>query len=210
MGKFNRICTAIGASCALFLLSGCVAQPQQVGGDRASNPKAFQTVTVSGQNVVVGGAAGYCLNNQRSRNTADGAFLVLAPCAGDASDTTPMGLVLINVSASEALQEALKTDEMDEFFRSTEGRTALSANGKSADVEILGTMENDASYVVHSRDAAGPIIPDTSEDQWRMFFIVAERLVSISVINFTDAPMPDGEIFRQMEEIANRIRSLNI
>ena len=66
------------------------------------------------------------------------------------------------------------------------------------------------SYLVGKiRDAAGPVIPDTSDEIWRTFLSVQDRLVSVSIINFTDAPMPDGLIFAQMEEIAKRIKALN-
>ena len=207
MGKLIRGAELIIAA---TLLTGCLELPVQVSRDGADDaePNA-KTVSVSGQDVTLGDAAGYCINDRQSRYTAAGAFVVMAPCSDSDEAMPTRGLVLINVLASQPLQDALKTDKMDAFFRSDEGRMALSAKGKASDVEILGTMGSKGSYVVHSRDAAGPVIPDTSDEQWRLFMVVADRLVSISMVNFTDAPMPDGEIFTQLEGIARAIRALN-
>lgn len=168
-----------------------------------------KTVTVRGKQVTLGSAAGYCINDSRSRYTASGAFVVMAPCKPGARDATARGLVLVNVLASQALQDAVKAEQLDAFFKSKDGRAALSARGRSSDIEVLGTMENDGVFVIHARDAAGPVIPDTSEDIWRTFLSVHDRLVSVSIVNFTDAPMSDGVIFAQMEEIAQRIQALN-
>jgi hypothetical protein len=76
-------------------------------------------------------------------------------------------------------------------------------------VDVLGTMDEDGIYFVHTRDNDGPLIPDASNEQWRVFFVVKDRLVSVAVLNFTDNLMPVGIVFGQMEEIARAIAKLN-
>lgn len=206
MSKLNAIAMGLAVICLVACNSLPVQVSQDAGGSSSTTTKV---VEVDGQKITIGSGAGYCLNERQSRYTRSGAFVVLAPCEEGDGTPAPKGLVIVNVLASQALQDALDADRMDEFFRSSDGRKALSARGNAADIEILGTMASDSSYVVHSRDASGPVIPDTSDEQWRMFFTVRDRLVSVSVINFTDAPMSDGQIFTQMEAIATTIRALN-
>lgn len=210
MSKLKTGTTLFGCALALAVtLAGCMEAPVQVTRDAVPDPSTgTKTVSVAGQKVVIGPAAGYCISDRQSKDTRAGAFVVMAPCPGPDAGAAK-GLVLINVLAAKALQDALEADEMDAFFKSEEGRSALSSKGRGEDMEILGTMGDKGAYIVHSRDRTGPVIPDTSDEQWRMFFVVAERLVSISIVNFTDAPLSDGEIFARMKKIAARIRQLN-
>lgn len=206
MSNLNRLISGIAA---LWLVA-CTPVPVQVSRNAPDGGSDdAKEVIVDGQKVIVTGAAGYCINARQSRYTQSGAFVVLAPCDNPAGPPPPKGLVIVNVSAAQALQDALDSDTMDGFFQSEEGLRALSARGRAEDVEILGTMVEDGMYVVHSRDASGPVIPDTSAEQWRMFLNVRDRLVSVSVINFTDAPMTDGQVFILMEAIATAIRARN-
>lgn len=220
MGKITTKFTPVAAFALLMGAAGCVELPfgqasdvpvqvtRNVSADDDA-AKGTKTVAVGGQTVVLGDAGGYCIKSDRSRYTSSGAFLVMAPCDPTAPGNTARGLVLVNVLASKALQDAVKAEQMESFFKSDSGKAALSAHGRSEDIEILGTMEEDGIFVVHARDATGAVIPDTSDEIWRTFLVVSERLVSVSVINFTDAPMVDGLIFAQLEAIAQRIQDLN-
>ncbi|MEM6619990.1 MAG: hypothetical protein AAF631_11910 [Pseudomonadota bacterium] len=195
---------------ALSLVAACTPVADLVSqNDTPDATPGTRVVTVSGQDVIVGDAAGYCINDRQSRDTSNGAFVVMGPCDTDAEVRTARGLVLVNVLADAEMTRAVRDETLEGFFKSAAGRRALSAHGDGGQVRILGTMENNAAFYVHSLDEAGPVIPDTSPEQWRAFLVAGDRLVSISVVNFTDAPMSDGMIFTQLETIARAIRRLN-
>ena len=189
----------------VFALTGCVNAQSLVSRDTLLERKV---VTVGEQEITIGKAAGYCIRDRQSRYTADGVFVVMGPCAPE-DEAAPKGLVVVNVLASDPFEGDMDPKNLDAFFKTPEGRTALSAKGDGSAVEVLGTMVSDGVYVVHSRDANGPVIPHTSDEQWRSFSMVSERLVSVSIISFTDSLMPAGQIFSQMEEIATTFRVLN-
>ena len=74
---------------------------------------------------------------------------------------------------------------------------------------MLGTMQDNGVYYVHTQDIDGPVVPDTTDDQWRAFMVVANSLVSVRVVNFKDDKMTDGLVFAYMEAITKRIQALN-
>lgn len=196
---------------AALALSGCLgsdnltATPAFASGADAST----KVVTVAGQKVVLGQGSGYCFNEKQSRLAPSGAFVVMAPCDASDEGSTAKGLILVNVLAEEGIQTAIEARDLEAYFQSAEGRAALSRKGNPSSLTVLGTMVEDGIYYVHTRDEDGPVIPDTTADQWRMFLVAADRLVSVTVVNFLDDQMPDGLVFAHMEEIARRIQSLN-
>lgn len=105
--------------------------------------------------------------------------------------------------------DAIEARDLEAYFQSDAGRAALSRKGKADNLTVLGTMFDNGIYYVHTQDGDGPIIPDTTDDQWRVFMVVADRLVSVSVVNFIDDKMSDGLVFAHMESIARRIKALN-
>lgn len=207
MGRLNNNASrrlALGLV-ALMALGGCVEPLAMVSKSEVGGSGGVHKVNVGGQALMIGTVAGFCVNDDQSRDTGDGAFVVMGPCGEDGGK----GLIVVNVLGRDTVTETMGVDTLDSFFKSAAGRAALSSRGDAKGVEILGTMQEGGVYFVHSRDAVGPVIPDTKDDQWRAFFVVAERLVSLSQINFTDDPVPDGLIFAQLEQVARHIRDLN-
>ncbi|WP_188673840.1 hypothetical protein [Neptunicoccus cionae] len=201
----------LGFACLVaVLLAGCVNAPEfGLSASASEVPQDTKVVKVAGQTVTLGRAAGYCFNDKQSRSSASGAFVVMGPCDTGNSENSAKGLVIINVLAETGIQKAIADQDLEGYFQSEKGRAALSRKGNPDRLRILGTMQDDGIFYVHTRDADGPVIPDTTAEQWRVFFVVSDRLVSVSVVNFIDSLMPDGDVFAQMEEIARRIKSLN-
>lgn len=197
------------ASLTALSLSGCVGTGQQITASAAEVDADTKVVTVAGQEVKLGRAANYCFNDRQSKIASSGAFVVLAPCDPNDEGSTAKGLILVNVLAERGIMDAIEAQDLEAYFQSDVGRAALSRKGEAANLTVLGTMYDNGIYYVHTQDADGPIIPDTTDDQWRVFMVVADRLVSVSVVNFLDDKMPDGLVFAHMESIARRIKSLN-
>lgn len=192
-------------------LSGCIEASDltPVSASAAEVNADTKVVNVNGAAVTLGRTDGYCFNDRQSKITTTGAFVVLAPCDPLDENSTAKGLILINVLDEKGIKAAINSRGLEAYFQSDKGRGALSRKGKAGNVTVLGTMEDNGLYYVHTRDADGPVIPDTTDDQWRVFFVVADRLVSVSVVNFVDDQMTDGLVFAYAEAVAKRIRSLN-
>lgn len=196
-------------SAGALMLCGCVGTGEQITASAAEFDADTKVVTVAGQKVTLGRAANYCFNDRQSKIATSGAFVVMAPCDPEDEGSTAKGLILVNVLAERDIMDAIEAQDLEAYFQSETGRAALSRKGKAENLTVLGTMYDDGVYYVHAQDADGPIIPDTTDDQWRVFMVVADRLVSVSVVNFLDDRMADGLVFAHMESIARRIKSLN-
>jgi hypothetical protein len=197
------------ASVAALVLSGCVGTGQQITASAAEVDADTKIVSVAGQQVTLGRAANYCFNDRQSKVATSGAFVVMAPCDPENEGSTAKGLILVNVLAERGIMDAIEARDLETYFQSDAGRAALSRKGDASRLTVLGTMSDDGIYYVHTQDSDGPIIPDTTDDQWRVFMVVADRLVSVSVVNFLDDQMEDGLVFAHMESIARRIKALN-
>ena len=72
--------------------------------------------------------------------------------------------------------------------------------------EALDTrVRNDVVYI-YTRDLVGPLIPDTTNEQWRGFFVVKGRLVSISMVNFLDNAVGSETAYSQLVGFSSRIK----
>ncbi|MEJ6708573.1 MAG: hypothetical protein QNK92_07210 [Amylibacter sp.] len=192
-------------------LSGCIEASDltPVSASTADVSADTKVVNVNGTAVTLGRTLGYCFNERQSKITTTGAFVVLAPCDPLDEGSTAKGMILVNVLDEDGITAATKSRDLEAYFQSKKGRAALSRRGNADKVTVLGTMEDNGIYYVHTRDGDGPVIPDTTDDQWRVFFVVADRLVSVSVVNFVDDQMTDGLVFSYAEAVAKRIKSLN-
>lgn len=208
---FTAMCRdVVVASVLMGLLNACVGASDLLSQASAQGSQPdTKVVKVAGVGVTLGRAAGYCFNDAQSRFSTSGAFVIMGPCDPKDLNSSAKGLAIVNVLAESGVKDAIKAHTLEDYFQSDAGRAALSRKGKAKNLQVLGTMQDKGIVYVHTRDGDGPIIPDTTNEQWRVFFVVNDRLVSVSVINFVDNLMPDGIVFAQMEEIAFRIKALN-
>lgn len=196
-------------SLTMLMVIGCAGTEQKFMGSGINLKSDTKVVTVTGQKFTLGRTAGYCFNDYQSKTVKSGAFVLLAPCDPTNPVSMAKGLILINVLAKSDIVDTIKVNDLESVFRSDTGRAVLSREGSSANVTVLGTMKEDGIYYVHTKDAGGPIIPDTTDDQWRAFMVVADHLVSVRVVNFVDAKMTEGLVFAHIDSIARRIQALN-
>lgn len=205
MGKLKR---SVAALVLVLSVAGCLEAPTGLTRETAeAGPPGVKAYDAGGVSIRIGDAGGYCIADRQSGATPSGIRVVLAPCVRDEGPVR--GLVLVNVLSSPSGAENLTTKELVGYFATAEGRRALSARGRPEDVEILDTRMRGQAFLVHARDAAGPVIPDTTADPWRMFLVVKGRLVIATLLNFADARMADVEMIAQLEAIAARLQALN-
>jgi hypothetical protein len=196
-----RLNTASAAVVAAVALSGCAVAP----------PK----ITVAGKSVVIAGPAGYCVEPSASRDTGDGAFVLMGSCASISNNVRAPApklpaLLTASVSSASFSQIATSQNRLEIFFRSPAGRAALARDGMAASVRILGTRKTTDVFFVHLRDTSRNLVAGLSQDYWRALFDVSGRLVTISVLGFERSPLSDAQGQLTLADFARRIRSENI
>ena len=197
--------TALFGAGLLLTLEGCVATDTL---SFRSKPSVTTTVFKKSANIIIGGPTGFCVNSRQSRTNANGAFVVFGPCLSDNSPSSgPKGLFFANVSANDA--QSLDASALATFFKSAEGLKTLSNTDEAKTVDILDTNIKHGIFFIHTRDSSDPLIPDTTNESWRGFFVVSGRLVSVSMVNFIENPTPQSVVFNRLEDFATRIIQLN-
>ena len=181
---------------ALLVVTGLAACGGRGLGTIAAKPSPTSTIQVAGKSLVIAGPPGFCMDKTASQIDFDTAFVLLGNCAVVAPGTNsgqPKIKALLTASVSGAgggisgITNSAK--DMDRFFRSETGRTALSRVSDPGTVTILDSFENDGAYYLRATDTSPGIVPDASDEYWRAYFDLNGQLVSLSAIGFNDKPL---------------------
>ena len=203
MGKLRIMAGIAGA----LALGGCVVSEPAV----TSAAHAPRAVAVAGANVVVAGPAGYCVDSAASHDLRDGAFVVLGACQalGGQGPVKKAGVLTATVAAPDRGRIAGNAPQLGAFFASDAGRRALSRAGQAESVDVLETRaEGDVLYL-HLRDSAGAGVAGTTNDYWRAMFDVNDRIATVSVLSFADAPRSASGGLTLARAFTRKIRSAN-
>ena len=205
-----RHVNVIGLFVLPFMVAACV---ETSGLAFQPTPKETTILKVGKARITIGGTSDYCIGNRTSQAAGFRSSAILTPCSPghlvNDLDPPPRGLLLVTVSPNEKESASAERFDFGSFFKTAEGRAALSNDGDPQNVKILGTLKDAGVFYVHTRHLSGPIIPDTDTDRWRGFLILSGHIVSISLLSFVDRPVPDGLIYAQLESFADRLRILN-
>jgi hypothetical protein len=202
--KMKNIRSVGAILCVVLFVSGCVM-------DRIlpTTPTPDDTIAVSSGDakIIIGGAAGYCVNKRQSRTGKSNAFVILGPCEPETAHTK--ALLVASISADPSFDSEMDVSVLKKFIVSDRGKKMLSNNGNPADVRIGTITQSDGVLYVFTHDEGAPVIPETATDKWRGFFPVAGRMVIISMVNFTENVVPDDEMLAHLKSFAAAIRKLN-
>ncbi|MEO1275406.1 MAG: hypothetical protein AAFV96_08450, partial [Pseudomonadota bacterium] len=205
----NATAQRAGPVIAVGLLSGCMVSPGEPTLDaeltRVRDGEAFRVVSVSpleavidarGRPVVVSPGKGACINPDTLDLAVNSAFMLLTDCAvelgasnGQASTTRAGARLsidhgfpgLITVSVSGDGRGTLES--LERFVASDAGRVQLARGSDGAGVEIAEMREIDDALFVLARSVDQPV-PLLSNEFWRAFVEVNERLVLVTVSAF--------------------------
>mgnify|MGYP001815689118 CR=1 FL=1 len=174
---------------------------------------APQKLAVPEARVIVAGPPGYCVDEQASRvSGAGGAFVLLGSCAsiaGSARAPKPSSPGVLTVTVADGLTGdaviARTLDDLAAFFRTREGRAALSRSGDPASVEVLDIRLAEDTLYLRARDRSSD--RGMSHDYWRALFGVNDRLLTVSVAGFETRPMSPEAGWATTEALADRIRA---
>lgn len=196
------------AGLALAVLTGC-------SGLVEVSRTAPQSVLVAGDSVVISGPPGYCIDQSAIRDENDGAFVLLGSCASiarDASQPHPSAPGLLTVTVSNGVisngNVIAFLEDLSAFFETDDGRAALSRNGSAASVDLLETRIQDDVLYLHARDSSGTAL-GVADEYWRALFGVRDRLLTVTVIAYSSAPLTEDDGVSTLDAFTSRIRLAN-
>lgn len=190
----------------LLFLAACGVQ------NPAAEPSAPAVARVAGGQIQVAGPKGYCIDRSATRDTAQGAFVVLARCdalgGGGARPALP-ALLTVSVTRRAAADGGLPPLAlMSAFAGSKDGRALFSRNGDPKTIKIIETRVRGDVFLMQARDLG---VKNTafSPEHWRAIFNVKGFLVSARVNAFAKRPISRDTGFRTLNALAARIKADN-
>lgn len=165
--------------------------------------------------MVIKGPPGFCIDTQNSQADTDPAFVLLGNCAALGRGFNlqqPKVRALLTASVSDGGGEdtvAATMPTLDQFFRSDDGRAALSRSGDPETVQILDTFAQENSYYLHAYDSSAPIMPGAANEYWRSYFDIGDQIVAVSVIATTEHPLSPEQSLQLVKAFAAEIKSAN-
>ncbi len=195
--KYRR---KIALALAGLTLAGCSALSGLGFGDKREPAPA--SVQVLGQGFTVTGPQGFCVDESATRDTAEGAFVMLASCAalsGNVWDPRPHRPAILTASilpASAPLGEA-ELDRMTAFFSTEQGQTALVRPGGAGPVTVLDLGREPGLLLVQAQEQTPPA--EMAPDYWRGVFAQGNYLVTVTASGFRPSALSaqDGQALLQ-------------
>lgn len=169
-------------------IAGCGDDVRTDAENARAHRSAPQRIAVGDGNVIIAGPQGYCVDLGGTRHGPETAFVLMGNCAaliGDNTAPQPWIQALLAASIAKYSPRAQimgDAEQLDRFFRSPQGRAALSRAGRAEDIEILDSFARDGTYFLRVRDSSGPEKTGLDAEHWRAVMIVNEHLVSLSVM----------------------------
>ena len=174
---------------AFSWLAGCAdgLQLPGFGGDRTGD--GIRTLSLLNGDVRVRGPAGYCVD--QSASSASRGFAILAGCAllSDRAAMMPDRSGLLTVQFGEPGSALVAQDPaaLADYLRSDPGQ-ALLASGPDG-VEVGEVHMGDNLVILRFQDRAGAPVPGTTPFIWRGFTDIGGRLVTVSALSYSRAPL---------------------
>ncbi len=166
---------------AALALAGCSGLP------------AAQLAMFDGDVVTVG-PNGYCADAVASR--PDKGFAIFAPCATlGVKDTAAVVNAITTVQVGESGSAIVQSDpaELAAVLAGAFGPSILARGGDAETVTVTTVQQNGARVSVYFTDSAATVIESMQNAEWRSFFDLNDRLVTVSVRGIDAAPLSERD-----------------
>ena len=178
------------------------------------------SVNVAGQSIAIVAPPGFCVDQQSTSVTSDGAFVLVSDCGllGNSSRAVspPIGAALTAsvspqgfapVGEGDASEATL--EELAAFAETAEGRASLGRSGQANGVRILSTTtSNDVLYLLVEDRGPQPIA-GVERRFWRAFLEVDGRMTALSVLGFEGSGVDAQEGLTHLSSFAESIKAAN-
>lgn len=186
---------------AALALAGC---------DAGSSGPAVQTLALNGGAVQAVGPERFCAAPALSR-PADG-FAIFVGCNRlDAGAVPPLRAGLISVQVGDA-GSAIVTGRdraLRDVMRGPEGQALLAGENHPRTIDIDTVTARDGIVFVHLTDSAPPLVAGLDGQEWRAFFDLQDRLVTIGVRGFEQPPLTRSDGLQLLREAVDELRRAN-
>ncbi|QDY69920.1 hypothetical protein [Qingshengfaniella alkalisoli] len=207
----HRLCfTAFG----LIPLAACAPQAEVTGRaiyHRAPTPVV--AINVSDNAVVIVGPDGYCIDDRSTRDDPEGTLILLGSCAALTGAETAVpelpALLTALVSPRSDIIQRPTTVQLEEFFRSDEGLSALSYGGDPTKVDLLSVTTRGDALVLSIADSSEERPAELTDTFWRAVLPVRDRLVVLTVNPIQGSSMSDGDAFDTLRDFIGKTRAAN-
>ena len=194
------------------LLACAVLAACGLGPDAAPAPVQ---VAVTGDQIVVIGPEGYCVDPTATRDTGDTGFVLLGNCAAIANSrraSQPAIPTVLTAAVSEASEGGQLSDslaDLDAFFRSEDGLSLVSRSGDAETVTILETAIEGQVFFLHAADSSEGAIDGVQGDYWRAYLDVGSRIATLSVIALEDRALSREESLATLRAFVLAVQTAN-
>lgn len=208
----------ITVSVALMVLGGCVKNGDAIGLGLAkfSAPKpAPKQVRVSNKEVVIAGPKGFCVDPSQTKDTPKSAFVLLGSCRAISNSVLkpkpPVPAILVATVSGKTKSASIGSSvkNLERFFKSSQGRAALSRDGRAQTVTVLETRNEGDVFYLHARDNGTDAQTGAGAEYWRALFNVNGRIVSTSVTGLAEQPISSEASFKTLTDFTDRIIAEN-
>ena len=143
--------------------------------------------------VTAAGPNGYCADPIASK--PDSGFAIFASCNAlglKEAATVLAGITTVQVGRVGSAIVARDPDAFVAVLSSAQGPSILARSGDSDSVEVKRVTQRKGRVTVALNDAAPAFIEGAQEAEWRTFFDLADRLVTVTVRGFDARPLSDA------------------
>lgn len=208
----DRAGTAALSAAVALLLAGCAEPPPGVAGKGVHQPaQALRAIQVAQNDVTIAGPRGYCVDPGATREAPSGAFVLLGSCAALERDAAGGAGAVLTASISQPGLPGRNPApaELEQFFRSAEGRAALAQDGRASSLTLKGLHARDGVLFLSLRDASAARPDRLADDSWRAIFALDDRVVSLTATSLAEAPLGETELRRTLERFVDAVRAAN-
>ncbi|MBU2866139.1 hypothetical protein [Pacificibacter marinus] len=151
--------------------------------------KGQTSVRLASSNFTVTAPDGFCVDETSVKDTVKTGFVLMADCAalrGKKHKVDQSRSVLLTTTVAAPLEnpESVTPQALQKFFSTEQGRAVLSRNGDAVTVSASMEIVDDDTLILHIRDSSPVNIDGLSQDDWRAFTVIHNRLVTLSVTPF--------------------------
>ncbi|WP_298361105.1 hypothetical protein [uncultured Litoreibacter sp.] len=205
-GVWLKSCLGLAASLALAACEGELAGLAGGSGAADGKPAVSKAVgqreaTVTRNKVRLTAPDGFCVDPQSTRATQAQAFVVFGNCAaitGNPEEPQPYvrAITTATVTSSGLTGDgaiAPQVAKLNAFFRTADGRAALSRTRKAETVTVLDGFTERGTLFLRVKDTSPTSFDGAEDSYWRAYFDAGSSVLAISVIGFTNAPITSAE-----------------
>lgn len=186
---------AVGFSIAMVVvlaLAGC-----QPGAGLTQSPPA----SILGGAIKVGTPSGFCVDKNASRAGEDSAVVLMGRCSADAQTAAALISVSVGRSGSGGVMTQGPT-LLATYFKTAEGRAALSRDGRADGIEIKQVSGVDGTLFL--------LVDDRMQGQyWRAITSLGGRLITVSAAGTPEIALDQAKGRKLVDDTLLAIRRLN-